>query len=47
MVGAHLSETNNDPELVQTILTRALGEGAATAVSVAHQDRGFDWVCLD
>jgi phosphoribosyl 1,2-cyclic phosphodiesterase len=47
VVGAHLSETNNDPQLVQPILTRALGEGAATAVSVAHQDRGFDWVCLD
>jgi phosphoribosyl 1,2-cyclic phosphodiesterase len=47
VVAAHLSETNNDPELVQTILSRALGEGATAAVSVAHQDHGFDWVCLD
>ena len=47
VVAAHLSETNNDPGLVQTILARALGEDATAAVSVAHQDRGLDWVCLD
>jgi phosphoribosyl 1,2-cyclic phosphodiesterase len=47
VVGAHLSETNNHPDLVRTILERALGEGAPTTVSVAQQDQGFDWVCLD
>ena len=46
VVGAHLSETNNHPELVQGMLAQALGD-APVAVSVAHQDRGFDWLCLD
>ena len=46
VVGAHLSETNNDPELVKGLLVQALGD-APVAVSVAHQDRGFDWLCLD
>jgi phosphoribosyl 1,2-cyclic phosphodiesterase len=46
VVGAHLSETNNDPELVRSMLAQALGD-ARIAVSVAQQDRGFDWLCLD
>jgi phosphoribosyl 1,2-cyclic phosphodiesterase len=47
VVGAHLSETNNHPERVRALLTQALGEGAATAVTVAHQDQGFDWIGLE
>ena len=46
VVGAHLSETNNLPELVRSVLGEALGE-SATVVSVAHQDTGFDWLHLD
>ena len=46
VVGAHLSETNNLPELVQAVLGQALGESAAV-VSVAQQDAGFDWLYLD
>jgi phosphoribosyl 1,2-cyclic phosphodiesterase len=46
VIGAHLSETNNDPELVKCMLAQVLGDAAVT-VSVAHQDRGFDWLCLD
>jgi len=42
VIGAHLSEKNNRPELVREALARALGcnpEG----VSVASQEDGFDW----
>jgi phosphoribosyl 1,2-cyclic phosphodiesterase len=46
VVGAHLSETNNDPELVKSVLTAALG-GAEAAVWVAHQELGFDWLSMD
>jgi phosphoribosyl 1,2-cyclic phosphodiesterase len=46
VVGAHLSETNNHPELVRDILRSALGTSEA-AVSVAHQEAGFDWIAVD
>lgn len=46
VVGAHLSETNNDPGLVRSLLSQALGD-ESIAVSVAHQDRGLDWIDLD
>jgi phosphoribosyl 1,2-cyclic phosphodiesterase len=46
VVGAHLSETNNHPDLVQAILGSALGDCAA-AVTIAHQDLGFDWIALE
>ncbi len=47
VIGAHLSETNNHPQLVRAALAQALGDGAGAVVSVAHQDQGFDWVDLD
>jgi phosphoribosyl 1,2-cyclic phosphodiesterase len=46
VVGAHLSETNNHPELVERVLRLALGSSQA-AVSVAHQDEGIGWIELD
>jgi phosphoribosyl 1,2-cyclic phosphodiesterase len=46
VVGAHLSETNNHPELVREILGAALGSSAAQ-VSIAQQDLGFDWLSVD
>ena len=46
VVGAHLSETNNHPELVQNILRCALGAGEAL-VSIAHQELGFDWLAVE
>jgi phosphoribosyl 1,2-cyclic phosphodiesterase len=46
VVGAHLSETNNRPELVERVLRLALGSSEA-AVSVAHQDAGISWIALE
>ena len=46
VVGAHLSETNNHPDLVRSALAKALGD-CAVAISIAHQEQGFDWIELD
>ncbi len=45
LVAAHLSERNNQPELVREILA-ALPGGAPGKISVATQEQGFDWCCL-
>lgn len=45
LVAAHLSERNNQPELVWDILD-ALRGGTPGKISVASQERGFDWCCL-
>lgn len=45
LVAAHLSERNNQPELVRGILA-ALSGGTPGKVSVASQEQGFDWCCL-
>jgi len=42
LVAAHLSETNNTPELARAALARALG-CAADWIGVATQDAGFGW----
>jgi phosphoribosyl 1,2-cyclic phosphodiesterase len=42
LVGAHLSEKNNRPELARAALARALG-CEDSWIGVASQDGGFDW----
>jgi phosphoribosyl 1,2-cyclic phosphodiesterase len=42
MIGAHLSQQNNRPELARAALARALG-CAEDWVGVASQDEGFAW----
>ena len=42
VIGAHLSQQNNRPELARAALARALG-CAESWVSLATQDDGFDW----
>jgi len=43
IVAAHLSETNNTPELAQAALARGLGTSPRD-VLVATQDDGFGWI---
>jgi phosphoribosyl 1,2-cyclic phosphodiesterase len=43
VVGAHLSSSNNTPELARNALTSALA-GCAAAVMIACQEQGFDWI---
>ncbi|HEY4071664.1 MAG TPA: MBL fold metallo-hydrolase [Herbaspirillum sp.] len=43
VVGAHLSSSNNTPELARSALTAALA-GCAAAVMIACQEQGFDWI---
>jgi phosphoribosyl 1,2-cyclic phosphodiesterase len=45
VVGAHLSSSNNTPELARSALTAALA-GCAAAVMIACQEQGFDWIDL-
>jgi phosphoribosyl 1,2-cyclic phosphodiesterase len=45
VVGAHLSSSNNTPELARNALTAALA-GCAAAVMIACQEQGFDWIDL-
>jgi len=45
LVAAHLSERNNDPERVHALLG-ALPGSIPGCISVASQERGFDWCCL-
>jgi phosphoribosyl 1,2-cyclic phosphodiesterase len=42
LIGAHLSESNNRPDLVRAVLARALG-CAETWIGLASQDEGFSW----
>jgi phosphoribosyl 1,2-cyclic phosphodiesterase len=42
VIGAHLSQQNNRPELARAALARALG-CEESWVSLATQDEGFDW----
>ena len=42
VVAAHLSRTNNTPDLARAALAAALGRGQ-DAIAVASQDDGFDW----
>ncbi|HEU4353003.1 MAG TPA: MBL fold metallo-hydrolase [Burkholderiales bacterium] len=42
VIGAHLSQQNNRPELARAALTRALG-CEESWISLATQDEGFDW----
>lgn len=46
VVGAHLSQENNRPELARVALAQALGCDAE-AIPVADQDNGFGWLSLD
>jgi phosphoribosyl 1,2-cyclic phosphodiesterase len=42
LIGAHLSENNNRPDLARAVLARALG-CAETWIGLASQDEGFSW----
>jgi phosphoribosyl 1,2-cyclic phosphodiesterase len=42
LLGAHLSEKNNRPELARSALARALG-CEESWIGLASQDEGFDW----
>ena len=42
LIGAHLSENNNRPDLARAVLARALG-CAETWIGLASQDEGFGW----
>lgn len=43
VVGAHLSASNNTPELARDALTAGLA-GCAASIMIACQHQGFDWV---
>ena len=45
VVGAHLSEKNNAPAIVRTVMAHALG-AAPEQMQIASQDDGFDWRTL-
>lgn len=45
VVGAHLSQQNNTPELARAALCRAVG-GNAADIMIACQEEGFDWIEL-
>ena len=42
LIGAHLSQQNNKPEIVRTVLAEALN-CEESWVGLATQDAGFDW----
>jgi phosphoribosyl 1,2-cyclic phosphodiesterase len=46
VVAAHLSDTNNTPDLARAALAHVLGSGSED-VLVATQDEGIGWVVLD
>lgn len=46
VVGAHLSQQNNTPELARNALCSVLGESDAR-VSIACQEAGFGWIALN
>lgn len=45
IVGAHLSQQNNTPDLARAALQGAI-EGAGIEVMIACQEEGFDWIRL-
>lgn len=45
VVGAHLSKSNNTPELAREALTAALA-GHAADIMIACQEQGFDWITI-
>ena len=45
VVGAHLSQQNNRPELAREALDRVVG-GTGISVEIACQAEGFDWIAL-
>lgn len=45
VVGAHLSQQNNTPELVRQALCSVLDE-SVTNVMIACQEEGFDWISI-
>jgi hypothetical protein len=45
VVGAHLSEENNRPDLARAALAAALG-CAAESIVTADQETGFGWLSL-
>ena len=42
IIGAHLSQQNNTPQLVRSVLAQALG-CSEEWIGIASQDEGFDW----
>jgi phosphoribosyl 1,2-cyclic phosphodiesterase len=46
VVGAHLSQENNTPELARTALRGVVDETDSIEVMIAGQEEGFDWVDL-
>lgn len=46
VVGAHLSQQNNTPELAYAALSSVPGMGGID-IRIACQADGFDWLCLD
>ena len=52
VVLAHLSETNNDPDIAYNTVTKILeengnGHGATSQISLSWQDRAGEVICLD
>lgn len=45
VIGAHLSQKNNTPELARTALLAALQQDRVE-VAIACQEQGFDWISL-
>jgi phosphoribosyl 1,2-cyclic phosphodiesterase len=45
IVGAHLSQQNNTPDLARAAL-QTVAEGAGIEVMIACQEEGFDWIRL-
>ncbi|MDY7578057.1 MBL fold metallo-hydrolase [Herbaspirillum sp. RTI4] len=45
VIGAHLSQQNNTPELAGQALSRAL-QSTTVEVRIACQEQGFDWVAM-
>ena len=43
VIGAHLSQSNNSPELALAAL-RAGAQGQALDIQIATQSNGFDWI---
>ncbi|RJF98299.1 MBL fold metallo-hydrolase [Noviherbaspirillum saxi] len=46
VVGAHLSQQNNTPELARAALSSVI-DGDTARIMIACQEDGFDWISLD
>lgn len=46
LVVGHVSARNNDPQLIQAALDRALGDDDRTRVTLADQQTPTDWLCI-